>query len=569
MNNHPISRVFLAIVLTLFLYTAGHLLHLVDLPGLQDGIAYARGGDDHGDHGDEGDDHGGDSGGGASSSGSDADSDSKGESDSGESTDSGETDSGDDAGDHGGSGGDTSDSDSGQDDSDSGEAGGHDDSGSSGEDSGDAGGHDDSGEDGDDGDHDGDEAEDDSGEDDDADVDAGDPDHHPEAAAGSTAGHDHDKDFLDTLADFFAPLFSLQEEVETPDYEPGVLLAVDLDDTGLRASRTAGLETEQVVVLEHLGVTVTRLLVPEGQAETDLRDRLLEQGYTVMLNHYYRLDGSKNRDYPYSLIGWPVACSSCGLGIKIGMIDTPVSISPPVLSGRRIIRKAFVPLDENTETGHGTAIASILVGCPGAEFCGLLPDAVLYAAGAFAGGKGTDPRATALAIVRSLDWLVAQRVPVVNMSFSGPDNALLRQGIARALATDTLLLAAAGNQGREGRPVFPAAWPGVIAVTAVDQFQRLYHQANRGDYVSFAAPGVRVPVPEQSGTIGYRSGTSYATAYCTAMAAHLLALHRGQQAGRAALVDALKQHVIDLGPPGKDPRFGWGLVYCDKSCTRR
>ncbi len=84
-------------------------------------------------------------------------------------------------------------------------------------------------------------------------------------------------------------------------------------------------------------------------------------------------------------------------------------------------------------------------------------------------------------------------VRVVNLNFSGPPNAVLKQAIDKALAEGMILVAAAGNNGAGGDPAYPAAYTNVIAVTAVDSETRIYSRATHsGDYVAFAAPGVRI-----------------------------------------------------------------------------
>ena len=98
----------------------------------------------------------------------------------------------------------------------------------------------------------------------------------------------------------------------------------------------------------------------------------------------------------------------------------------------------------------------------------------------------------ALEVAEALDWMAGLRPTVVNTSFAGPDNPVLAAAIAAVLARGVPVVAAAGNGGPEAPPAYPAAYPGVIAATAVDRQMRPYGKANRGDYVAFAAPGVDV-----------------------------------------------------------------------------
>ena len=120
-----------------------------------------------------------------------------------------------------------------------------------------------------------------------------------------------------------------------------------------------------------------------------------------------------------------------------------------------------------------------------------------------------------------------------------------------------------GNGGPGAPPAFPAALEGVIAVTAVDVDGRLFEQANRGGYVDVAAPGVRVIAP----AAGPETGTSFAAPFVTAWVAAMIA--EGGPADAAAMHRAIAVTARDLGPAGRDPDFGWGLLQSDGNCGRR
>lgn len=124
--------------------------------------------------------------------------------------------------------------------------------------------------------------------------------------------------------------------------------------------------------------------------------------------------------------------------------------------------------------------------------------------------------------------------------------------------------AAAGNQGPGAPPAYPGAYHEVIAVTAVDRNLRPYLLANRGDYVDLAAPGVEIWTPDPRGGGRYRHGTSLATAFATAVMVERLARDGG--AAPADLARALGRDAKDLGAPGKDPVFGWGLIQSRPRC---
>ncbi len=139
----------------------------------------------------------------------------------------------------------------------------------------------------------------------------------------------------------------------------------------------------------------------------------------------------------------------------------------------------------------------------------MLPKAELYAADTFIGTGANSLRTNALLLGKGLDWLLEKQASVVNASLTGPDNKLLREVIKRLNARNIAVVAAAGNGGPSAPPAFPAAYPEAIAVTAVDQLLRPYRLANRGEYVTVAAPGVRIWTPGPRGG-QYSNGTSFA-----------------------------------------------------------
>jgi subtilisin family serine protease len=106
--------------------------------------------------------------------------------------------------------------------------------------------------------------------------------------------------------------------------------------------------------------------------------------------------------------------------------------------------------------------------------------------------------------------------------------------------------------------MYPAAQPGVVAVTAVDARRHIYKYATQGKYITLSAPGVDIwtATPGKPGV--YVSGTSYAAPFATAAlaSAHLA---RPKQSW-SALEHRLEKGARDLGAPGKDSVFGWGLV---------
>jgi hypothetical protein len=349
------------------------------------------------------------------------------------------------------------------------------------------------------------------------------------------------------------------------DYVPDELVVANLADDARDDIGRFGFVVLGEQRLGSLGLTVTRLRVPRQMTAPAARTLLASQypGVLVDLNAIYRPQGQlvlPPRDYPTKLIGWGQAPRGCGEGLRIGLLDTAVDTESPGLRGARIVQQSFLPPGARMASSeHGTAIAAILVAQQSAGGAGLLPGAELAVAGAFGADAEGIPIADVMALVGGLDWLVGLRAPVVNMSFAGEANAVVALALRQVTAGRAIVVAAVGNGGPTAPPAFPADQPGVIGVTAVDNHSRPYADANRGDHIDFAAPGVRVWTPGH-----FHTGTSFAAPFVTAAVA--ARLPRGAAADADVIADSLARTAVDLGPPGRDPVFGRGLIQLANPC---
>ena len=154
---------------------------------------------------------------------------------------------------------------------------------------------------------------------------------------------------------------------------------------------------------------------------------------------------------------------------------------------------------------------------------------------------------------------------VINLSLSGPANTVLQNAIAAAQAEGIVIIAAAGNNGAGAEPAYPAAYPGVIAVTAVDQDLNVYRRATQGAYIDLAGPGVNVWTASGQGSGALKTGTSYAVPFVSAAAGLLLASN--PQLDPEAVQARLEQHTRDLGTPSWDPTYGYGLIHMAGLCA--
>ena len=318
-----------------------------------------------------------------------------------------------------------------------------------------------------------------------------------------------------------------------------------------------------VLKLNHLpglGMTLARFQVTADlDSRKALKAALPELADRLDRNHIYA--PQTGADASGTGAGIPHWQSLCRTPVSIGMVDTAIDTTHPVFGDATIVQQRFLELEETpgslTEVlTHGTAVASLMVGQRKGSWPARLPNATLYNASVFYGRDTSLSGATLGHLLEGLNWLVGQELSAINISLTGPDNRLLNTAVRALSQKGILLVAAVGNQGPAAAPLYPAAYPEVVGVTAVDASGGgLYRWANRGEQVMFAAPGVSVPVAHPQSDMVTDSGTSLAAPVIAAA----LACHRVGLSEQQAL-DALISNARDLGKPGRDTSFGHGFL---------
>lgn len=282
-------------------------------------------------------------------------------------------------------------------------------------------------------------------------------------------------------------------------------------ETGLAAAAALGLvvlrstplgDGDSMVVL---GVPAS---LPTAQALERLRQADPDGIYDF--NHIYTGSGSAAGDAHDA----PPAAAGTSDAQRVGLIDSGVDTRHSALRKARVQRWGCEGLAKPSQ--HGTAVAALMVG-QARRFRGVAPGASLYAADIYCDsptGGAADKIAAALA------WMARERIGVVNLSIVGPHNRLLEQVVARMVRRGHLLVAAVGNDGPAAPPLYPASYPGVVGVTAVDRNGKPLPEAARGPQVMFAAPGSHMASAE-AGSDGFRAvrGTSFASPIVAAMLA--------------------------------------------------
>ncbi len=241
-----------------------------------------------------------------------------------------------------------------------------------------------------------------------------------------------------------------------------------------------------------------------------------------------------------------------GVNVLVAVIDSGIDARHPELAGT--VTDSFDALGTGEAPHvHGTGIAGAIAAH--ARLMGAAPSAHLIAIRAFGQGSIAVESST-FVILKSLDHAVTQHAQIINMSFAGPKDSLIERAVNATAARGIVMIAASGNAGAKSPPLYPAANPHVIAVSATDAKDKLFEASNRGSYVALAAPGAEIflPAPDQKYQI--TSGTSFAAAYVSGVAA--LMLERNPALKPDDLRAILTRTAHDLGSPGRDDLFGAG-----------
>jgi hypothetical protein len=243
---------------------------------------------------------------------------------------------------------------------------------------------------------------------------------------------------------------------------------------------------------------------------------------------------------------------SSGDDVLIAVIDSQIDMSHPDLVGAFAGEYDLIGKPE-TPHGHGTAMAGAIAAH--SKLIGVAPKVRVLAVRAFAGGQES-ARGTTFNILKGLDWAAGKKARIVNMSFAGPVDPMMRVMLASAYARGMVLIAAVGNAGPRSPPLYPAADRHVIGVTATDANDNLLPTANRGPQVTVAAPGVDILADAPDGAYQITSGTSIAAAHASGVAALLLARDpklTPEQVRRALIRSARKI-------PGRQREVGAGVI---------
>jgi subtilisin family serine protease len=388
-----------------------------------------------------------------------------------------------------------------------------------------------------------------SDRDEDRDDDERDDDDRSGSNSGSSSGGDSQRSGSNSGSNRGAR-FNVERDARGADRQRDEVLLIGSRESA-EAVRRAGFTVISERRLESMRQSILRIRTRDRESVEQTVETLrgIAPGSRVAPNHIFQPSAAATLDAkPTPLRASNPLASGVGTQpAQIGVIDTGADPDHPRLRDRLQSWRGFAP-GGYVPRAHGTAVAQLA--------------ASLQANVAVADVFGVDQQqrlvAPAELIAAAIDWLLGANVRVLNISIEGPRNEVLEFVVAEAVARGVIVVAAAGNGGPAAPPSFPAAYPGVVAVTALDEHGLIYRRATRGEFIQFAARGSYAPDQSLVDTNVMLSGTSFAAPVVAAEVAR-----RWQQTPRAPreqILGALRTAATDLGTPGRDPIYGWGGI---------
>ncbi|MEU1349846.1 type VII secretion-associated serine protease mycosin [Streptomyces sp. NPDC005786] len=266
-----------------------------------------------------------------------------------------------------------------------------------------------------------------------------------------------------------------------------------------------------------------------------------------------------------------------GKGITVAVVDTGVDGSLPDLTGQVLAGRDMIGFGagrgDRAWARHGTAMAGIIAGrghggggdegvigiAPEAK---ILPVRVILEASDPARAKARKTRGTALA--DGIRWAADHGADVINLSLGDDSESAHPEpgedaAVQYALKKGAVVVASAGNGGEKGDHIsYPAAYPGVIAVAAVDRYGTHASFSTRRWYATVSAPGVDIVVPAPDRKYYVEWGTSAASAFVSGAVALVRAAHPGLTP--AQIKKLLADTARATPSAGRDDARGYGIV---------
>lgn len=335
--------------------------------------------------------------------------------------------------------------------------------------------------------------------------------------------------------------------------------------------------------------TVARVTGPPGSSLDQLVTVVPDTGIVVPNDVYSSaadevrpVAALANAPDPYAPLQYGLAISGvrearklgAGEGVRIALLDSAPEVDHRDLAPSRIESVASggpgdaskgKPSQGRSSAGssslgkasvHGTLMAGVIGAAENNGFgiAGLAPRARIVSIPVCAARGGAGGQCTIYQMLQGFDRAYDAEAVLVNLSLSGPPNPLLARGVARLEELGLVVVAAAGNEGREEKR-YPAAYPSVIGVGAVDRDRKLFRSSNRGAWVELYAPGVEVLSTVPGSAFAFGSGTSLAAAHVTGSLAVLTGITGDAKRARSELfrvVNARSGETLPMLPAACD-----------------
>jgi subtilisin family serine protease len=298
-----------------------------------------------------------------------------------------------------------------------------------------------------------------------------------------------------------------------------------------------------------LCATVARVVGPPGAAPEALFTRLPDEALVVPHSLYrgagaaVRTLGAQDGADPYRSLQHALdtlgtdagRALGAGAGVRVAVLDSAPQADHPDLGGVRVR-----PLEDGpptTAAAHGTLVTGVIraVAGNGVGIAGVAPRSDTVAIPICSpGAPGAADTCRLYDALRGVDAAWEESADVANLSIVGPPNALLERAMNRLEVLGVLVVAAAGNEGT-AEPRYPAAYPSVIGVGAVDRHGVRFVRGNRGPSSEIEAPGVEVLSTHSGGSYAFADGTSLAAAHVSGVLALLLGAQVDPLEARSAL----------------------------------
>lgn len=273
--------------------------------------------------------------------------------------------------------------------------------------------------------------------------------------------------------------------------------------------------------------------------------------YRVDLQHVPK-SAADGVDWAVSAYGIPeLWAKTHGKGVTVAVIDSGVAPHPAIQNV--VDRRNFSSDSEVFDTlGHGTHVAGV-IGAASGPCKGIAPECEILSLKVLGhSGMGSNQ-----SVAEAVRFSAEAGVDLICMSLGSPaPSDVLHQALQMAYKAGVIVVCAAGNDG--GPVNYPAAFSETIAVGAVDRHGAICEFSSRGKEIAVAAPGQDITSTWVGNGYATISGTSMAAPFVTGVLA--LYLSANPDATHSQVMDALAKSCRDVGDPGRDSVYGWGLM---------